>query len=416
MRIRNDQYALFLSSPMADADRELYCGVAINSQASFSSPLRFGGPMTAGIARTFALFLFAAANPGTAIATDESGSGAASPPLIPCGSLSARPWAARADGTKVRLCLPPTSRNYSPRNSGIGFTALDIESEACFVPDSAYRTMDEIIDAVRVRLDARIQPAPDVSISERARAIGQVTGDVLAEMGFALYVPTEMMGDMLVPRSEAEEKPRYVTDCDTSSLVLLTVAEALGARASLVEINLPTGEGHNFVRWQVGGGRVLDWDMNARAECSAPTDSPGFQGMAMTSEQTMSYLLSLRAEKHLQSGDILKALADNREAIRKFPGHPRAYNNFCWTVATAEFDERAAMLAEAIGYSKKLLSIHRVPATIDTAACLAAYAGDFTAAVELVEEALQAQPGDLVLESRLAGFKSLPPRDCTGAN
>src|SRR5271170_3108028 len=70
------------------------------------------------------------------------------PPLPHCGEIESPPFA-RSGDTGPRVCPPVTTRKYVHHNKGLGFDILDSESEACFVPDQAYRTLDEIIDAAK---------------------------------------------------------------------------------------------------------------------------------------------------------------------------------------------------------------------------------------------------------------------------
>jgi hypothetical protein len=65
-------------------------------------------------------------------------------------------------------------------------------------------------------------------------------------------------------------KPRYTFDRDERSLILPTVADALGLPASLAEITLPGGSGDNFVRWQIDEKTIVDWDANGSAQRTMP--------------------------------------------------------------------------------------------------------------------------------------------------
>jgi tetratricopeptide (TPR) repeat protein len=332
-----------------------------------------------------------------------------------CGSVDAEPFADTEDGKKQRVCEPAVKRSYTPKYKGIGFEALDLESEVCFVPDDAYRLLDTIIDTVTTRAGAPPAPRDKDKQVTYALAVSRITGEVLAEMGFGLYIPTETLADALVPRSAPAEEPRHTVDCDTSSLILLTIAETLGLPASLVEITLQGGAGHNFVRWQVDQMSFIDWDTNGRAQCFAPANSPSYQGKAMTHDQVISYLTSIRAALWSQKGELVKSLADYRAAIALFPEHPTAYNNFAWAVATKEFAERDKVKNEALGYADMAIKIERVPNFLDTVACMYAFTGDFAKAVTYQKEAIAGAPQSDEFRERLKWFEATPPRDCTGA-
>src|SRR4051812_13854303 len=74
------------------------------------------------------------------------------PAILPvCGSQTSPPLALTIDAGS-RACGRPQQRKYKPINRGIGFEILDMESEACFVPDEAYRLLDNVVDEVRARL------------------------------------------------------------------------------------------------------------------------------------------------------------------------------------------------------------------------------------------------------------------------
>ena len=246
--------------------------------------------------------------------------------LPDCGSIYAEPFASAADAGR-RTCLPSGSRNYSPKHKGLGFQILDLESEASFVPDDAYRLLDSVIDQVLAQLPtAKRQSNANSNISD-VLAVSTVTGNVLAKSGFGLYIPTETLGDALAFRNAPGEEPRHVFDCDTGSMILLTVAQSLSLPASLVEITLPSGNGHNYVRWDVGGNSTVDWDTNGRAQCTTPSNMPSFQGKSMSQTETMSYALMLRAPLWQKRGLVARAVDDYREAAKGRPDHPAPLNN-----------------------------------------------------------------------------------------
>jgi hypothetical protein len=331
-----------------------------------------------------------------------------------CGSLYAPPFASPTDGKRKRICEPAVARAYTLIHRNIGAEALDLESRACFVPDSAYRLLDDIIDTVT----ARMGPIDDHLDHDGQRVqilnVSRITGQVLAEKGFGLYIPTDTLGDALVPRSAPGEAPRHVIDCDTGALVLLSVAEALGLKAALVEVTLESGAGHNFARWQLTDNSILDWDTNGRAECSMQLNNPTFQGRAMTHDQTVAYLLLLAGARWEREGHPKEAINNYSHSIALHPEHPAGYNNFVWALATKSFPERESFRAEATRYLPTLMAIQRLPNYLDTAACMAAYDQDFQGALAYAKEALKGDPGNGTFAARVAQFESAHPHDCTG--
>lgn len=330
-----------------------------------------------------------------------------------CGDLYAPPFASQNDGKRPRICAPAQARGYTPLNRSIATEALDIESEQCFVPDDAYHLLDEIISAVKSRVGEANDDDTVEKKKERALAIGKATGDVMEERGFGLYIPTETLGDALVPKSKNGTPARHVFDCDTGSLIVLAVAESLQQKAALVEITLSSGSGHNFVRWSFDK-QVVDWDVNGRSQCAMPLNNPSFQGRAMTHDETISYITSIRGMRWQKNGNILEAIKDYRRSIALFPQHPLAYNNFSWLVATRSFPERESLAKEASNYADELIRIQPNANNLDTAACMSAFLGRFDAAAELEERALRVDPGNGTFTQRAAQFRATPPKDCTG--
>src|SRR5215208_311631 len=125
------------------------------------------------------------------------------PAISHCGDVYAPPFANPLDAGR-RSCPPAEARAYTPRHRGIGFDILDLESEACFVPDESYRLLDDVIDEVASRLSAHRGPAR--AQSAVALDIATVTGEVMAARGFGLYVPTETLGDALARRTETPSR------------------------------------------------------------------------------------------------------------------------------------------------------------------------------------------------------------------
>lgn len=330
--------------------------------------------------------------------------------LPACGTLYKEPFGTKADATP-RLCVAPTPRTYVPRYSGIGYDLLSSESEACFVPDELYLTLDQIVaDAKR---EIKLVPTAEPSAKRRqAREVSATIGQILVDHGFTLYIPTDTLGDALVKRNGIGEAERHVVDCDTSSFIYLTVAENLGVHLSLIEMNLPSGNLHYFVRWDLAGGGSLDWDTNGRAECQAPPNLPAFQGKPMTAKQILGYERVLRAElwKRRQKWD--NALDDFRLAAAAYPESPLVWNNLAWLVATRNVSDRDKIAAEALAAAQRSLSMVRTANSLDTLACVWALRGDYKAARQTEEDALRLDPGNTEYSDRLHRF--LVSKDCTG--
>lgn len=187
--------------------------------------------------------------------------------IADCGTGYAAPF---ADPAPRRTCPDRAGRHYQPLHKGIGYDILNLESEACFVSDSAFALLDKIVDRALARLTPAERTGKGISAKARALAVSKATSDTLAEMGFGLYIPTETLSDALVSRAAPGQPAAYIEDCDTASLILMTVADALNLPTNLVEITLHSGSQHNYVHWPLGGRNFVNWDTNARDVCQTP--------------------------------------------------------------------------------------------------------------------------------------------------
>lgn len=329
-----------------------------------------------------------------------------------CGQMYAPPYGASADA-RPRPCVKPQTRVYRPKYAGVGYEALDLESEACFVPDSAYQLLDRIIDEVRSRVAAEGLNTQSTDRRRMMERISALTGDVLADFGFGLYIPTETLGDALMQR-QASGDPRYLVDCDTSSLILLTVAKSYGLPAFLVDITLPSGSGHNYVRWELSRDNFFDWDTNGRAECTTPAGLPLYEGRSMTPNQTRAYLLFVRALSWKKRERYDQAVADYKQATALDPAQPDPWNNVAWMIATREFPGRHNEKRFALTAATRAVAIRPSANQLDTLACAHALNKDFSQARTVQGRAIAADPDNAEFRDRLTMFQGPSPRDCTG--
>jgi tetratricopeptide (TPR) repeat protein len=333
---------------------------------------------------------------------------AASLPI--CGTVYAPPFASPSDAGP-RPCPKVGVRTYTPRNQGIGFEILRLESEACFVQDDAVRLLDEIVNSVKTRTSALTKSDDRETRIQQALAVSRFTSEALSANGFGLYLPTETLGDALVLRNSVGESPRHIFDCDTGSMILLTVADALKMPASLVELTLRSGNQHNYVRWHIDRQTYVDWDMDAQAQCITPGHLHGYQGKALSRKQTISYVLTLRAELWENQKMFVRAIEDYRKAIAEFPARPGGYNGLAWLVASNEFPNRHVYTQEALAAARKAVALRQSPDYWDTLACINAYSRNFTGAVRAEHEALDLSEAGVQYLRHLERFKS--KTDCT---
>lgn len=347
-------------------------------------------------------------------ATNQSVFSRGRPPASQCGAMYAEPLANSVDSGR-RKCGMKMKRAYRPKHKGLAFEILDSESKACFVPDQEYKLLDEIVDTVvrSVKYDRNLK-GNEAKI-EQARQISKAISDTLKARGFALLIPTETLGDSLVNRNANGEPERHIFDCDTGSIIFLTVTENLGAPVALVDITLPSGSGHNYVRWYIDQQVSFEWDMNGQSECSTPSDLPSYEGRSMSRRETLGYALGLRASvwETLEKYDYV--ISDYREAMKLYPQDPVYYNNFAWVVATREVSHRKQLQKDALAASEHAIAVTRTPGYLDTLGCVYALVGDFESAIKLQTEAVKMAPGKTEFGERLRQFMSVPPKDCTGA-
>jgi tetratricopeptide (TPR) repeat protein len=340
--------------------------------------------------------------------------------LAECGTQPDAPPFAKA--APRRDCPTAQARAYTPRHRGIAFDVLDMESEACFVPDSAYVLLDKIVDETVARLTPQERAIQGMPTKAQAIALSKAFHATLIANGFGLYIPTQTLADALVSRSSGGPDS-YIEDCDTASILLMTVAESLGIRSNLVEITLRSGAGHNYVRWPLRSG-FIDWDTNRQTECQTPLGQPSYQGRAMAPAEAMGYFRYLRGFAWKRRNEFDKAAQDFQRAIQDRSDSPEARNGLAWLVASREWPGRKSLYAQAVSEAEQAITLQsgsgnpRITYSSlanfkDTLACLQAYAGDFGKAAETEKEAI-ALSYDQDFKEHLARFTAPNPRDCTG--
>ena len=345
-------------------------------------------------------------------AGDQPRLSAATPPLAHCGELYASPFASRSDAWS-RECDDHVVRSYRHHHDGLGFEILDFESEACFVPDDEYKLLDQLIDQVEAKVHYDPGVLDTAGRIQQASLISKTISDTMAKNGFGLYIPTDTLSDALLNRASVGQPARYIFDCDTGSFIFLTISDSIKAPVSLVDINLPSGAGHNYVQWKIDDLHSMNWDMNGRAECLTPPDLPAYQGKPMSRTQTLGYARALRAAIWSARQVYDRALADFRSAMQMYPESPLSYNNFAWMIATKDMPNRTALAADALDASLKATSIESTANYLDTLACVYALKKDFSQAIKVENEALAKSPGTKDYEARLALLEKSV--DCTGA-
>lgn len=334
--------------------------------------------------------------------------------LVDCGEMpDGLQRASMAYGGR-RPCPPAAVRAYQPRHAGLAYEVLAMENEACFVPDAAYEELDAVIDATLARIPADIDGLP--TDEARLTALGQALAAVLSERGYRLLVPTVNLGDALLERRPAGGEPGHIIDCDTGSMILITIARKLGFDAALVEMVTRAGDDHNYVHYRLAGGATFNWDFNGVTGCTTPVGGQAWEAVALSDRQVAGYVVGLRGWNWQRRGQMERALADWRQAADLWPERPRQANWYAWAVAADRGPWRNGHRAEAVEMARRALAIAPVSDHYDTLACAQAFAGDFEGAVASAGRALDVLPeGDRnrdAYEQRAALLAG--GTDCTG--
>lgn len=332
--------------------------------------------------------------------------------LRTCGSWY---FASRQGAPPARECAVG-ERAYTPRYGGIAYEILDMESEACFVTDESYRLLDRIMDEIHAEIDALGVASGDAPTPAALNRLGEVTVDALVRNGFRLFIGTRTIGDALTERTAGAQR-YYPFDCDIGALILLTVGQHYGVRGWIVEIRLSPEDTHNYVRWALAGGEIVDWDTNGRGPCQTRGAHPPWQGRAWSHDELISYVLNIRAGTWRNQNNHQSELSDLLRAMELAPAHPNAFNNYAWLVATRALADRDQHSARAHAAALHAVRLERSGNHLDTLACVVALRGDFTGAAALEREAIQLvrnYESARQFSERLSRFTSTPPRDCTG--
>jgi len=317
-----------------------------------------------------------------------------------------------------RPCNPAFERIYRPRYSGLGYEILDIESGACFVPDAAYQQLDAIIDRVKAEVD-RLKLDTRKPTRQLVLKISELTSKALRDLGYGLQVPTLTLADTLLkqPGAAADQLP-FMFDCDTGSMILLTIAEQYGLPAALVETTLSSGSQHNIVAWTLASAPLIYWDMNEQRECRlSPPETRAWEDRPMSRDEVFAYVLRIRAITWRRIGQQVRALPDLEKAMQLAPNEPDVLNAFAWLIASANLPGRERYMEPALQAAKTAVEINPVPFTHDTLACVYALMADYDMAVKTQRIAVSLAEDDdkADYQDRIDDrFRHYAPMNCTG--
>lgn len=230
---------------------------------------------------------------------------------------------------------------------------------------------------------------------------------MLAQRGFICRIKTETLWDTLTPglipqnsyhNSRASDRflprnqPLFPYDCDTGSVLYLSLGERLGYPISMVEV-----PNHNFVRWRTGEGSYVNWDANHGRSYTDDEyregEVPGVGGFSFRPGGPDHYLKDLSpAQLEGYHVSIVAGSIDGSKfpwtklswflRVRDlFPSSPTLKNNIAWLIATQKALERSDLLELAIELASQAVEMKRDNNFVDTLAAAHAARGEFEKAI-----------------------------------
>ncbi|HET9768431.1 MAG TPA: hypothetical protein VFS60_16395 [Thermoanaerobaculia bacterium] len=256
------------------------------------------------------------------------------------------------------------------------------------MPDSAFERLDDIIEAVRVQFGpVAVAKFTKPEALRLSRLIAKVLKD---QYRYEVKERFDQVADALTPVPGTDH---YLMDCDTGTIIYLSVAEALGLSAEVGEI--PTGGEwlHYYVVWHLHDGDLVRWDTNdaydRTADARLAERIVGRQGM-------IAIFLGYRAEAWVRHGDAARGVADYRTAMYLEPASAAIANNFAWTLATRRDAQGMTLPSEALALAQFAVAKQRTPNRLDTLACTLALRGNWAEALRIEQEAMKAEPRDAI--------------------
>lgn len=292
-----------------------------------------------------------------------------------------------------------TAKSYD----NIGQVVLELEGAIPGRSD-ARNILDELVaNAIQDVENSGALDEPDEP--QRARTTLRAIAASLRSNGFR---HTYSYPDTLTEALLSETKS---FDCDTGSLIFLSVAEELDLPLSMVEVEAPGysptrafGD-HNFVRWTLTNGDRIDWDPNDEDFRSgdAETDLYGF---AWTREELLGYAHYLRGIHWEKIDELDRAIADYERSIDLFPRYPKPKNNLAWIFSSRRELAGDNRSAEALALALEVVSLHPTTNNKDTLACAYALNDRFDEALRLQEEVVFEDPEEPAFQESLRKIRA----------
>lgn len=340
--------------------------------------------------------------------------------------------------------LSAPNPNYQRKYDTLAHRFLDEEKSVGPVTPSMYALLDVLIDEARASLPKYPDKMPPGQAGELAKQALTGIDCILLRHGFVYpgHGAVQLLSDGLSPLlySNADELaelknqaynirraafintrgkgPFYVADCDIGSYLFLAIAEVMGYPLHLIDI-----PNHNFVRWELGGGKYINYetmdgfvtdDRYYRQNWQIPDKfaNKGGTFRAMNAAETMAYHDASLAIAWSWRHNYEKMVEYYRRSIALDPGRALSLNNLAWYYAIAPNPQQRNG-AEAIKYAKKAADLLPTSDEFDTLACAYAQAGDFKRALAMEKKAVSINysPYSSDIASHIDLFKQKKPCD-----
>ena len=184
----------------------------------------------------------------------------------------------------------------------------------------------------------------------------------------------------------------HFSDCDTTSMIYVAVAEARGWPVHLVEL-----PGHAFVRWDSPAVK-MNWDANTGASYSdasyregahLPDDRRRLPYLkSLNRDEMIGYWLTVLGWTHLEQERFAEATQEFAQACQLFPSDLDTRDKRAWFLATCG-DPGFRNAPLAVQLSRSVVDDYGDPLFLDTLAAAYAESGDFAEAVKTEQHALE---------------------------
>jgi tetratricopeptide (TPR) repeat protein len=284
------------------------------------------------------------------------------------------PAASDAPQREFRIIDPDESKAPDPaapkaprKYDTFAHRVLDIDAGEAPVAAARYALLDSIIDDAKRRVGGDVASKPvEAQRRDAERVLGAID-DALIDHNFlyppddydvdslrAALAPQRLDGETLERALRLNENTRrekharahaggpfFVADCDTTSILYVGIAEAIGVDLHLVD--LPE---HMFVRWEFADGGKLNWETNEGI--AVPDEDYAVEHhlgrrlrrdrvylASMTAKEAEGFAYFLRGCRFEARGQDAQAIADLEKARELYPQSTQAKGELAWLYATA---------------------------------------------------------------------------------